>query len=328
MLASLRVTFGVALAAALVDASSACRSPGPSRATLSGPAPVRRHRRSAVRAADRRRRHRALDALRAERLARRAAGDARGQGRLYALGHPDRAGLRRPAVRRADARADHRGARTRAGGGLGDARREPPGDDLARGRFRELTPALLTGMALAFARGVGEYGSVIFIAGNLSASLRDRAAPDRREARRIRLRGRDRDRRDHAGALLRHAAGDQRPQAGRRRKARPCLSASSSARTPSRRRSPPRLRCALIASHRVSRPVPARAARRRRRRSLRAKDLSGYLSALADPDALAAIALTLTIAAIVVPLNAAFGLSAAWAIAKFSFPRQEARSSP
>jgi sulfate/thiosulfate transport system permease protein len=30
-----------------------------------------------------------------------------------------------------------------------------------------LTPALLTGFALAFARSVGEYGSVIFIAGNL-----------------------------------------------------------------------------------------------------------------------------------------------------------------
>ncbi len=30
-----------------------------------------------------------------------------------------------------------------------------------------LTPALLTGFALAFARGVGEYGSVIFIAGNI-----------------------------------------------------------------------------------------------------------------------------------------------------------------
>jgi len=28
-------------------------------------------------------------------------------------------------------------------------------------------PALLTGFALAFARGVGEYGSVIFIAGNI-----------------------------------------------------------------------------------------------------------------------------------------------------------------
>lgn len=30
-----------------------------------------------------------------------------------------------------------------------------------------LTPAILTGFALAFARGVGEYGSVVFIAGNI-----------------------------------------------------------------------------------------------------------------------------------------------------------------
>ncbi len=33
--------------------------------------------------------------------------------------------------------------------------------------FPALYPALLTGIALAFARGVGEYGSVIFIAGNI-----------------------------------------------------------------------------------------------------------------------------------------------------------------
>jgi len=31
----------------------------------------------------------------------------------------------------------------------------------------ELLPALITGFALAFARGIGEYGSVIFIAGNI-----------------------------------------------------------------------------------------------------------------------------------------------------------------
>ena len=30
-----------------------------------------------------------------------------------------------------------------------------------------LVPALLTGFALAFSRAIGEYGSVIFIAGNL-----------------------------------------------------------------------------------------------------------------------------------------------------------------
>ncbi|MNZ57039.1 Sulfate transport system permease protein CysT [compost metagenome] len=31
----------------------------------------------------------------------------------------------------------------------------------------ELMPALLTGFALAFARGIGEYGSVVFISGNM-----------------------------------------------------------------------------------------------------------------------------------------------------------------
>ena len=33
--------------------------------------------------------------------------------------------------------------------------------------FPELMPALLTGFALAFARAVGEYGSVVFISGNM-----------------------------------------------------------------------------------------------------------------------------------------------------------------
>ena len=33
--------------------------------------------------------------------------------------------------------------------------------------FPALLPAILTGFALSFARGVGEYGSVIFIASNL-----------------------------------------------------------------------------------------------------------------------------------------------------------------
>ena len=33
--------------------------------------------------------------------------------------------------------------------------------------FPSVLPALLTGFALALARGVGEYGSVIFIAGNI-----------------------------------------------------------------------------------------------------------------------------------------------------------------
>lgn len=45
-----------------------------------------------------------------------------------------------------------------------------------------------------------------------------------------------------------------------------------------------------------------------------------YLAALAEPEALAAIRLTLLVAAISVGLNLVFGLVAAWAIAKFDFP--------
>jgi sulfate transport system permease protein len=46
---------------------------------------------------------------------------------------------------------------------------------------------------------------------------------------------------------------------------------------------------------------------------------AAYLQALADPDALSAIRLTLLVAALVVPINTVFGLLAAWAIAKFQF---------
>src|SRR4029453_12063144 len=44
-----------------------------------------------------------------------------------------------------------------------------------------------------------------------------------------------------------------------------------------------------------------------------------YVRALMDPDTLAAIRLTLVVAAISVPLNVLFGLASAWAIAKFEF---------
>jgi sulfate transport system permease protein len=44
-----------------------------------------------------------------------------------------------------------------------------------------------------------------------------------------------------------------------------------------------------------------------------------FLAALHEPDALAAIRLTLIVAAIAVPLNALFGIAAAWAISKFEF---------
>ncbi|HEY7642487.1 MAG TPA: sulfate ABC transporter permease subunit CysW [Steroidobacteraceae bacterium] len=44
-----------------------------------------------------------------------------------------------------------------------------------------------------------------------------------------------------------------------------------------------------------------------------------YFSSFKDSDTLAAIRLTLTVAAIVVPMNVIFGIAASWAIAKFEF---------
>ena len=49
------------------------------------------------------------------------------------------------------------------------------------------------------------------------------------------------------------------------------------------------------------------------------KGLGAYFASFDDPDALAAIKLTLIAAGIAVPLNLVFGLAAAWTIAKFNF---------
>jgi len=49
------------------------------------------------------------------------------------------------------------------------------------------------------------------------------------------------------------------------------------------------------------------------------KGVGAYFSALADPEALSAIRLTLLVAVISVGLNLVFGVVAAWAIAKFDF---------
>jgi sulfate transport system permease protein len=49
------------------------------------------------------------------------------------------------------------------------------------------------------------------------------------------------------------------------------------------------------------------------------KGFDVYLAAITEPDALSAIQLTLTAAAIAVPLNLIFGIAAAWAVAKFEF---------
>ncbi len=49
------------------------------------------------------------------------------------------------------------------------------------------------------------------------------------------------------------------------------------------------------------------------------KGVAFYLSSLGEPETLAALRLTLIVAAIAVPLNALFGLCAAWAVTKHTF---------
>jgi len=51
-----------------------------------------------------------------------------------------------------------------------------------------------------------------------------------------------------------------------------------------------------------------------------AQGLAAYFRALVEPDTLAAVRLTLLVAAIVVPLNALFGIAVAWALTRFTFP--------
>jgi sulfate transport system permease protein len=50
-----------------------------------------------------------------------------------------------------------------------------------------------------------------------------------------------------------------------------------------------------------------------------AHGLSAFWAAMVEPDSLAAVRLSLTAAAIAVPLNTVFGIAAAWSIAKFDF---------
>jgi sulfate transport system permease protein len=50
-----------------------------------------------------------------------------------------------------------------------------------------------------------------------------------------------------------------------------------------------------------------------------AKGWGAYKAAVTEPDAISAIKLTLLVAAIAVPLNAVFGVAAAWTITKFEF---------
>ena len=51
--------------------------------------------------------------------------------------------------------------------------------------------------------------------------------------------------------------------------------------------------------------------------------LRAYWTSVSEPEALRSLRLTLIVVLIAVPMNVAFGVAAAWAIARFSFPGRE-----
>ena len=179
-----------------------------------------------------------------------------------------------------------------------------------------LAPALVSGFALAFARAVGEYGSVIFIAGNL---------PFVSEIAPLVIVGKL-EQYDYAGAsavglamLLGAGAALLLLNLVQLRAARFGRGVTE-ARAAVRPTRPGAVGWALIAvallwlSLIVAAPLATVFAEALR------KGVGAALAALSTPDALSAVRLTLLLAAIVVPLNTVFGLAAAWALTKFEFP--------
>ena len=175
-----------------------------------------------------------------------------------------------------------------------------------------IAPALLTGFALAFARAVGEYGSVIFIAGNM---------PMISEITPLIIIGKL-EQYDYAGAtavatvmllisfvLLLVING---LQAWQRRRAAGGAAMRSTTEAAWVRWTLTALALAFMALFLVL-PLAAVFAEALR------KGWGAYLTALSEPEAWSAIRLTLLTACVAVPLNLLFGVTAAWAVAKHEF---------
>jgi sulfate transport system permease protein len=195
-----------------------------------------------------------------------------------------------------------------------------------------LLPAWLTGFALAFARAVGDMVRCVHFRQHADAD-RDPSATHH-EAGTVRLRGRHGDRSRHADDVIPAAPGDQRlaalewPQSqlniwlvpfnsgfdGAPR-ASPFVGAGMVALASHRRRAGlprdfPVLLLALVFTEAFS------------------NGWASYAAAIRNPDAIAALELTLLAAGIAVPANLAFGICAGWTIAKFEFPGRNLLTTP
>ena len=209
-----------------------------------------------------------------------------------------------------------------------------------------LRPAIVTGFALAFARALGEYGSVVFMSGNMPMKTEITPLLIMTKLEQF----------DYAGAtalalvmliasfailivingLTWRRARRQAPDV----RARPPLDELSGTERGAGRGHPPGARLVIA-------PPGQRPLLRQEPTWVRwlliaialgflamflllplasvfhaafADGLAPYLAAIGDGETRAAIRLTLFAAAIAVPLNIGFGLAAAWAITRFQFP--------
>ena len=173
-----------------------------------------------------------------------------------------------------------------------------------------LGPALLAGFGAALARGVGEYGSVIFIAGNMP--MISEIAPLLIVIRLEQL--------NYAGAAalglvmllvsFAHPAAAQ-PAAAPHRRARMM--------TPHATQERPAVRIALIALTIVLLVILLLLPLVVVFTEALSRGLAAALDALEEPDAISAIELSLLVAAVSVPLNTVCGVAAAWCIGRFRF---------
>src|SRR5882672_565215 len=277
---------------------------------LSGEAAGGRARRSAVRAPHGGGRDRPDRGVFAQRLDRTPAGAARHPGRVHAAGR-DR-GAHGPT------RAP--GPRQRVGRGRGQPGRLPLADLPARDRAAPgSSPDHRLRPGLRPSRGRVRLGHLH--RRQRADGVRDHPAPDHHQAGAVRLRGGSRHRGGDAGRLVRALAPDQRPATPRAARGSPgsltMTSATLEGTVVTTER--PAVRWLLIgvalAFLGLFLVVPLAAVFA----SALRKGIDVYVASIAEPDALAAVRLTLLIAAVAVPLNMAFGIAAAWAVARFEF---------
>ena len=185
-----------------------------------------------------------------------------------------------------------------------------------------LYPAWLIGFGMAFARAIGEYGSVVFIAGNMPMKTEIASLLIITKLTQYRLRGRGGDCvRAPAPLLLAPAHPQCAP--GLEHEAAGLLT-SVATNQPARPARPG-----------LTEPVLVRLALTTLAlgflfvflfvpfvfifvEALR-NGWQAYVGAIRAPEALSAIWLTLLVAALTVPANAVFGIAAAWAITRFDF---------